>query len=311
MAVSTFVSDYWNQRPLMVRGGAKRFLKLFDVERFLALSSSESAKLTCSFPDPDNRRAEAHRRRPVLKITPDQLGPVLAAGATVTLTDLQAMDDRIARLAADVQQTLSFIGAIRCFAWLSPAQTGIPIHFDGTPTITMQISGAKTWRVSQRPALQWPPGLGLRRRDGSVTYHGQQEGQLARREPWAHAVEDMPVDQFEVHALQPGDILYIPAGTWHTTEARGSDSSLGVNLHFRPAKPLDLLTNALEQRLIQDPAWRHLPVAPAPGGRKAPNEVRAFLRARIKELQRALAEVEQEDSWIEETLRAGAPFRSM
>lgn len=57
--------------------------------------------------------------------------------------------------------------------------------------------------------------------------------------------------------LEPGDFLYLPAGTWHNAKAIGG--SLALNLAFRPVGFFAILSRMLEAAFLDRPAWRGSP----------------------------------------------------
>ncbi|GAC1353153.1 MAG: hypothetical protein NVSMB1_23580 [Polyangiales bacterium] len=61
------------------------------------------------------------------------------------------------------------------------------------------------------------------------------------------------LDKMTETTLHPGDLLYLPAGTWHTTKAHGFSLSLTVT--FQPRRPLTLFIRALERLLGERAEW--------------------------------------------------------
>src|SRR5207244_9094757 len=114
-----------------------------------------------------------------------------------------------------------------------------------------QISGKKRWRYSRAPAVPFP------------THNVVGENRIfsyVRGDPMPRPWEDFaPPDEreFEEVVLEPGDVLCLPAGTWHA--AKAIDHSLALNLAFNPVPVWSILHDALEARLAELPGWRQSP----------------------------------------------------
>jgi hypothetical protein len=189
-------------------------------------------------------------------------------------------------------------------AYLSGDGAGFAAHFDANIATTLQIEGSKLWRFSRRPALPWPPANGGYMPDGSCRFINE-----ATEGGWpdpkaAEAVERIPLDEFDEVLLEPGDVLMLPAGTWHSAKAGGY--SLALNLAFKPNNFAQVVATLIERRFVYDPNWRGvaplLPSLPQPPG--AP-PLRAtyvrYVKERLAELQDFLASLEPEDSELVES----------
>ena len=63
----------------------------------------------------------------------------------------------------------------------------------------------------------------------------------------------------ESAVLRPGDMLYLPAGAWHSTDAVGE--SLSLTLRIFDSAPANVARACLEQLLRSEGAWRRpLPI---------------------------------------------------
>lgn len=54
--------------------------------------------------------------------------------------------------------------------------------------------------------------------------------------------------------MNEGDILYHPAGIWHSVQAVGD--SISINFSLRHIRPAELVTNALTMLLLKEPSLR-------------------------------------------------------
>lgn len=288
-----FVERYWGREPLFVRGHPEKFAGLFTRESFdrLRRDPPKRLEINCSFADYGNRTARGTGYRPVTRITAAQCDAMLAAGATLTLLPLQPLDPAVARLAAGLKSQLAYAGDLLCAAWLSPAGAGVGSHFDGRPVFTLQLEGEKRWRVSRRPALEWASHLGLALEDGTCSYE-YLGGEPPELEPWEEQVARLDKGDFIDIVLRPGDLLFVPAGVYHETQAGGEGPSLALNIDFAPVSFWDIVEATVRPALRSDPAWRHLPPArtPSKDGR-LPGDLKEFFVARLDELRARLDEL--------------------
>lgn len=287
-----FLSRYWGQRALYIPGTPQKFGALFGRKAFWRALEVIDAL------GPHSRALiRAHYERDVLpRGAPDAYANVSApearkafkAGATLCVNAISAGDARVTAFARAVKAQLHYPGEVRFNAYLSPPGRGLPMHFDARVACAIQLEGKKTWWFSARPAVHWPrsnadPGEG-----GSADYVDPRAG----REPWERADPNALRGLARV-TLRPGDVLVLPAGTWHCAQADRS-ASLALNLAFDPLTPLDFLAAALGPRLREDPRWRALPPALMGGDALPPDPTRRFLRERIAELRRALERLDDD-----------------
>ena len=54
--------------------------------------------------------------------------------------------------------------------------------------------------------------------------------------------------------LKPGSLLFVPRGSWHTTEAKSD--ALSLNFTFSAPTWIDIFSAALRRRLAQSSEWR-------------------------------------------------------
>jgi len=130
--------------------------------------------------------------------------------ATVCSVHLERDVARAALLQSEFGAWL--LGATRINCYRSPGGVGTPLHFDAMSSMVVQSRGTKHWWVADAPGLPLPtrncvPAPGA----DSVMHEGRL---LAVPSP----------DAMRRLVLAPGDVLLLPAGAWHCTEA-GTDSA--------------------------------------------------------------------------------------
>ena len=273
----TFVREYWGRRPLFVKGFPDKYKGLFDREAFVKALGGAPAPpdfLHASF---DKKSGEpvlggsgAPKDLPatVFSAGPEQAGALYAGGATLCATQLESRVPSLASIVATVKRQLGYPGKVTFNAYLSPPGSGFNWHFDMRVASTFQIDGTKRWRFSNRACVPWPQANGVLRTDGTGRYVDAKVG----TEAWARIPPFDEKDVTEVD-LEPGDLLILPAGTWHDARG-GAAGSLALNLSFTPVSYAVLLRDLLESMLSQDPDWRSPPpLIPRAEGR--PGEVDA------------------------------------
>jgi ribosomal protein L16 Arg81 hydroxylase len=180
-----------------------------------------------------------------------------------------------------VKLQLGYLGNLRFNCYLSPDGSGADTHFDARVSTTIQIEGNKRWRFSKCPAVAWPLSNAQVDSDGCPVWMA----------PWA-GYEDWerlwPVheESFMEVILEPGDVLCLPAGTWHNAKAIGR--SLALNLAFSPVQFFSVLTRIVETEFMRRAQWRGGPppiVATEARTDTLPRELESYLADRLQELR--------------------------
>ncbi len=139
---------------------------------------------------------------------------------------------------------LSVLTQQRSLVYATPAGTGTAAHFDQNVNFVLHLHGTKTWWLApndhvERPLTRHTIGL-------PVDHELQSYATL----PMPDA---MPEGRIEI-VLEPGSLLFVPRGVWHST--RATTDSLSLNFTFSAPTWIDLLTAALRGRLALAPEWR-------------------------------------------------------
>ncbi len=159
---------------------------------------------------------------------------------------------------------------------------GVLPHWDSKEGILIQVQGRKRIRLSPNADVQFPTTSHI---SGSAISE-----ELAVQIPGA--APRWPEDSEEVVELDPGSVIFIPRGYWHTTETL--DDSLAIAVDFTLPTMAEMLLPHLNLHLLQSVAWRSAP-------KGAWNDVRSFERGvaqldrLLTDLQERLASVRAED----------------
>ena len=259
LGAKAFIDDYFQQKPLWLRGFPGKFDALFGQHEF----KRGLDRVT------EIRAVFAGLRQAT--IAPFDIPDMVGAGATICVTGMELAHPKLARAARVLRAELRYPGKVSFRAYLSPPGAGFDTHFDARVATTLQIAGTKRWWFSLRPVVPFP-----------VLNSTRFPEDLARefRVPTIRGMRSV--------LLRPGDLLCLPAGVWH--RARAETTSLALNMAFdhKDAGILDTLLNDMAVRLRKDPVWRQpLPVRAAVRNR-LPAHIAGVLRERITALQRDL-----------------------
>jgi ribosomal protein L16 Arg81 hydroxylase len=246
---ATFLDEYWDKQSIHLtgnqrNGGASLVSDLgFDVRELRqAAARLPAGGVRARF----RSRATGEDRQ--IEATADQIEPLFDGGLSIQLVHLQRAHAGVALLLGRLRAELQLAGHISCDAHLSSACTGQPSHFERDPVMYLQLAGSQTWSYGRGPVLPYPPA-GLAAIDWAVEAYQQ-------RHPWAR-VPGPKDEKLRTSLLRPGDVLYLPSGTWH--EALASDQSLALAIAFRSAPLHRLVATALEEALAPFAQWRWSP----------------------------------------------------
>lgn len=231
VSLDEFFSVYWQRRPLHMRGPAGRFAGLFDRKAFhAALPGCQHLK--AGFYDRKGWYCE-------LPITADQVKRLWEAEMTICAGVLPPEGPRMSVISA-YRRAVTFAGEAYFNAYMSPNGHGFALHIDDHPVFILQVEGMKRWWFSPEIGVpepvrgfQFPP-------DRDVL-----------KAPWG--VFQRPDESaFREITLEPGDVLYLPPGTWHKARAVGFSLALTLASSARP--PLELAQQAMMAALGRYPA---------------------------------------------------------
>jgi ribosomal protein L16 Arg81 hydroxylase len=280
-----FMRQWWGRLPLHHRLGMDRVRDLFGEG-----CGHQSFLDELSTPGYDGRAVTAtffqgrfygvgDERPRRFEIKPRQAETAFRAGLSVIgdLTSPAAW-----RLAAHLRRDLNHIGEVLIAGSLSPGGDAFHAHIDPVDSFKVQLEGSKRWFISRRPILDFPQRAAFLRQNGTLGYPGIEP------ESWER-LEGLDPDDLEELVLEPGDVLYVPPGVVHATQAEGL--SYSVDIGFAPVGPVNVLRRILEPMLESDAAWRHMPASVSRDG-GLPPEVRAHLAARLRELRDAIDAVD-------------------
>jgi ribosomal protein L16 Arg81 hydroxylase len=281
-----FFAERWGQRWVKTSGATDRFASIFQQAELDRIVPGVT-RLSVAFYATDGT---GRTFNPPL----DLARTLFKAGMTLIWSDVQHAHARLAELAGGVGSWTSARGPVSVQAIVSPPGTGFPWHYDFTHVLALQISGTKRWTLG-RTRVEAPP------------FHQQADAirpeihELLSRLGLKYALPD-DADADEVD-LAPGDVLYVPPGTWH--RARAGESSCHLSVRVRPGSFARLLRARLTATAIGQPSWRaELSRLDASGSRAA---LLQALTDRLAEARRQLAAITPEQLLSTMDELAGSP----
>lgn len=233
VSLEEFFRDYWNRRPLYVPGPAQRFADLLSRDAFIALLP-HCRELKAGFYDRKGWFCE-------LPIMPSQVKRLSEAGMTICAGVLPP-DDRRSAVTGSYRRGVAFAGEVYFNAYMSPDGHGFTLHIDDHPVFILQVEGSKRWWVSA--------GIGVPDPTRGFSFPPDRDRISV---PWG-IFERPDEEQFLQFTLEPGDVLYLPAGTWH--KARAVGFSLALTMASSRCTLLNLAQMAILEELHRYPALR-------------------------------------------------------
>lgn len=284
-----FMRCHWERRPVAIPGSRAKLDRLglagVTSDGFAREVQRAASEARAGFAVGALRSewAEAAHEQPFVYIKPEAIAEMVAKGASIAIDNFG--DTGLAELVAALKLQLRHAGEVRIDAVLSPAGEGFPLHVDKASVIVVQIDGRKRWRFSDQPVLPWPSGTTAFTSAGDVAHRDHVP------ERWEE-LERLELPQLREILLEPGDVLYIPAGTLHATAAT-DEPSLSVSMLFSPCRTIDLIHRVLAKQLGSDPAWRNVPGVAEPG--VLTDAAREFLSERLAELRELVNQLTPDD----------------
>ena len=218
---------------------------------------------------------------------------LLAAGMTLSFTELEHTLPGIARLAGEVAAFVGAKGPVTVTCFVSPSDHGFPWHFDYPHVFALQIEGRKQWRLGRKRVEAAPWTMEAHGPRARATFAFAAQLGLAMAPP-----DEADCDEV---TLEPGDVLYMPPGTWHHARARG-DRSCHLSLLVRPITFGRVLRAALAEVGLRSESWR------TDLQRLDAAALRDALGARLAELQRVVAGMSPEQLARALDVLATSPF---
>ena len=268
-----FVETAWQESPIAVHGLRESIAPLTEIP-FLAsldaLLESWGGKLQVHLPDVSDESSS-------IDAYPQEARKLFANGMALNFDKVHeksaVLREWLAAIARDLGLPASTYA--RCMVYATPDGKGTAPHFDQNINFVIQLQGTKKWWIASNTSVENPTQRHVM---------GQAEDPELKSYAYEAMPTEMPSEREEI-ILEPGSMLFVPRGFWHSTEARGE--ALALNFTFSQPTFADLFTMALRSRLLLSPDWRALA-----DGVASPNSERR--QAATAKLDLLLAELAQD-----------------
>lgn len=253
ITLEQFLAEYWDKKFLHIPAvSAKKFAeypKLKDFPQLFVGDLTEkswngtpySGSIFASWSDGKGKVRKMNA--PI-----NQAADLFNAGASLCYGDLTDRHPVLQAIFDDVVSKTGFINNGTVDAYLTPPNSGGPMHFDSQQAFFLQVSGEKHWKLSKKPAMPWPP-TNLQ----AHLFDNPDLGDFIKQMGWDGTA---PKDsEFVEILLKEGDVLYLPPGIWHEPTSKESHS-LHYSLVLFPLGPWAMLSAYLRTQLFGSPNWR-------------------------------------------------------
>lgn len=241
----TFLADYYDRRPVHLKGDPDRFRDLLTWTRLNELlamgglwtADSIDVALDGRPIPPQQFAAPGMGWDGRQAMCPDvgKLTELLRRGATIAVEKLHSLTPELRALSASMESVLGAPISSNAFcSW--DGTRGYGAHFDTLQVFAVQLEGEKVWEIFEGKIPYAAEFRGFRANEISQEERERQKGKLA-----------MQVK------MTPGDMLYVPQGQYH--RALASDKSLHLSLGARHYTGVDLI-NLMLPHLAQVPEFR-------------------------------------------------------
>ena len=270
VSARVFFARYWERKPLLIRGAADKF-------EHLGFSSDALYKIGRNAAESQNCRAWVAKQREIA-IDPRSIKRHYQAGRSICMSDIQVRHEPLRHIVAALKSVLGLAQQIGFACYLSPTQQGIPLHCDRHDVFILQIEGEKQWRYAASASARFPLLATQPANPATIEHfvavHGRQNTRVPRERDLLRAV------------LHPGDLLYLPAGTFHATHA--PRHSLSLTLGCTPRPMSSIIGTAIERAFRDHPEWRRNPPPIEASNAASARAIERLLRSRMRDLSRWL-----------------------
>ena len=183
-------------------------------------------------------------------------------------------------------------------------------HFDFMENITIQLKGKKIWKVKNS---------GVEHPHRSCATHFENEGSsllekqkcLVKLQQGGKFDYDHSEDGYEAVELSAGDVLYHPAGMWHSVETTAD--SVSINLSFVNKSWGDILRDTVSSIILATPSLLERvesKYSSTISDQSTASDLRSQLSEKLNILTKSLLQVRAKDILPAPTLLGAAGFKS-
>jgi len=174
---------------------------------------------------------------------------LLKLGLTVYFKDLRRALPAAPGFLRELELALGVPTCAGLSGFVNAPGSGLPLHHDRFDQLLFQVRGRKVFRYLpnryvQQPSVQFTPFASAPPEWGQSYRHGFPAS--------TQVLLEQPLESVE---LEPGSVIFMPGGLWHTT-AEQPDNALSLVVALRAPSRLDIALNLIRYYAAQSPAWR-------------------------------------------------------
>jgi len=174
---------------------------------------------------------------------------LLKLGLTVYFKDLRRALPAAPGYLQQLELALGVPTSAGLSAFVNAPGSGLALHHDRFDQLLFQIRGRKLFRFlpnryAPQPSVQFTPFASAPPEWGQSYRHG-----------FPRSTSELLEQPLESVELEPGSVIFMPGGLWHTT-AEQPDHALSVVVSLRAPSRLDVAMNLIRYYALQSPAWR-------------------------------------------------------
>jgi 50S ribosomal protein L16 3-hydroxylase len=245
LGARAFLERHWPRELFVGHGPLERFGGLADIEGLSHIEALLAATRgpVRVWPPPERSR------EPAVVVASDHALRLYRDGWTVYLNPAERSVPQllpfIRRLEADLGL---YRGDIATEVFASKAGAGARPHCDFDFGFNVQLQGRKRWRLAPNMTVSNPHASVIISDPFDADVAAYSVGEVPREMPTEGACELL---------AEPGSVVFIPRGYWHTTMAQ--EPSLALTFACKGKMWSQLLTLELESRLRLHEKWREFP----------------------------------------------------
>lgn len=251
ISTQDFFNKHWPHTPLFVPAVKNKLETLFELPQLQsleALVAARSLKVRACLPDFDDEYSS-------ISLEPQDAIKAFRNNMTLVFDSMQLQDPLIAAALIKIREELGLVtgGAennlckARSIVYATPAGAGTRMHFDANANFVIQLSGSKRWMLAANTSVKNPTER--------FTVGAFEMPAALEKQCHAELLDEAPEDAAEI-LMEPGCVLYVPRGYWHSTDTE--EDSLSLNFTFSQPTWADVFTKSLQEWLLNSPDWRAL-----------------------------------------------------
>jgi 50S ribosomal protein L16 3-hydroxylase len=217
------VESLWPHRPCVLRSVPSEIFDVSTIDQLVSIKNKvPQQKAICKVWSIDRNGNHVQKRSGA-----SSSGSYLEAGCSVMWDNIDNSVDRELRNAIIESLGYTFRSTSSNFLQ-TPAGGIVATHFDCMEVFVLQVSGSKRWHISQNLDIHCPT-FGYLDRFGM---------EVMQREAFHWPLRKPGACEMQTFLLEPGNIVFLPRGCWHSTMAL--EDSLSITMSFITRTSLDI-----------------------------------------------------------------------